>query len=93
MQGLNPGLLHCRWSPALQGDFLLTEPPEKSGRCQRISRQGGDQETCATTADIRQKKRVKVLLSLVRRIQADRGHREPGILQLEVLGPHEGKVQ
>ena len=35
--------------------FLLTEPPEKSGRCQRISGQGGHQETCATTADIRPK--------------------------------------
>ena len=27
-QGLNPGLLHYRWS-ALQVDFLLTEPPRK----------------------------------------------------------------
>ena len=26
-QGSNPGLLHCRWSPALQADSLPTEPP------------------------------------------------------------------
>ena len=29
-QGLNPGLLHCRQSPALQADSLPTEPPRKS---------------------------------------------------------------
>ena len=28
-QGLNPGLLHCRQSPALQVDSLPTEPPGK----------------------------------------------------------------
>lgn len=39
------------------------------------------------------KTRVKVLLSLVGRVRADRGHGEPGIPQLEVLGPQEGKVQ
>ena len=27
-QGSNPGLLHCRQSPALQADSLPTEPPE-----------------------------------------------------------------
>ena len=29
-QGSNPGLLHCRWSPALLVDSLLTEPPGKN---------------------------------------------------------------
>ena len=28
-QGSNPGLLHCRWSPALWADSLMTEPPGK----------------------------------------------------------------
>ena len=28
-QGSNPGLLHCRWSTALQADSLLPEPPSK----------------------------------------------------------------
>ena len=32
--GIDPHLLHCRWSPALQADSLLTEPPGKS-RCSR----------------------------------------------------------
>ena len=32
-QGSNPGLLHCRQSPALQVDSLLTEPPRKPLWC------------------------------------------------------------
>ena len=28
-QGSNQGLLHCKESPALQADSLLTEPPGK----------------------------------------------------------------
>ena len=28
-QGSNMGLLHCRWSPALQADSSQTEPPGK----------------------------------------------------------------
>ena len=28
-QGSNPGLLCCRWSPVLEADSLLTEPPAK----------------------------------------------------------------
>ena len=30
-QELNLGLLHCRWSPALQADSLPTEPQESPG--------------------------------------------------------------
>ena len=28
-EGLNPGLLNCRWSPKLQADSLSTDSPEK----------------------------------------------------------------
>ena len=34
LSGIDPRLLHCRWSPAPQADSLPTEPPGKS-KCSR----------------------------------------------------------